>query len=146
MQKIWGRLPVNLRERPFDSYVSLLLFWIGLYQLVDPTWPEKYTDSVSQLVIVIISLYLICAGMIIFLALIHDARKYPIFCFFGQMYGWSFMTAATAAVTLICVWNALSQPIYNVYMLIIWTSAWFFVTVASIIRASQMWREYRRLP
>ena len=145
MKNIWGRFPVNLRKRPFDAYVSLLLFWIGLYQLVDPTWPENYQNNISQTIITIISLYLVFAGLTIFLALIRDPRQSPIFCFFGQMYGWSFMSAATAAITLIIFFNGVTNPIENFYMFFIWLSAWFFITVASIIRSTFLWQSYRNL-
>ena len=145
MKSIWGRIPVKIRERPFDAFSALLLLLLGLYQLLDPNWPEEVTQSISGPLIVIISLYLMCAGIVIIMAMSLDYRKYPVFSFFGQMYGWAFMAAATGAIELITIYNAMQLTVGFYPLLIIWTTAWLFITFAAVSRSLSLCLRYRRI-
>lgn len=145
MKNIWGRIPVKIRERPFDAFSALLLLLLGLYQLLDPNWPEETTQSVSGPLIVIISLYLMCAGIVIIVAMSLDYRKHPIYSFFGQMYGWAFMAAATGAIELITIYNAMQLAIGFYPILILWTTAWLLITFAGVSRSLSLWLRYKKV-
>ena len=54
MKNIWGRIPVKIRERPFDAFTAVLLLMLGTYQLVDPNWPEEVAMSINNIIFVII--------------------------------------------------------------------------------------------
>ena len=144
MTNIWGRIPVKLRERPFDAFSAVLLAILGLYQLLDPNWPEEVAQSINGVLIVIISLYLMFAGIVIVAAMSADYRKTPVFCFFGQMYGWAFMAAATAAIEMITIYNAMQLPIGFYPLLILWVTSWFLITVSAVARSVSLWRRYRK--
>jgi len=145
MKSIWGRIPVKIRERPFDAFSALLLLLLGLYQLLDPNWLEETTQSVSGPLIVIISLYLMCAGIVIIVAMSLDYRKHPIYSFFGQMYGWAFMAAATGAIELITIYNAMQLAVGFYPILILWTTAWLFITFAGVSRSLSLWLRYKKV-
>lgn len=145
MKNIWGRIPVKIRERPFDAFSAALLFWLGIYQILDPHWPEDTAKSISSIILFVISLYLMCAGLIILLAMIQDYQKHPVFCFFGQMYGWAFMAAATAAIEVITIYNAMQLPIGFYPLLIIWASSWCFITFSAVSRSLSLWLRYRKI-
>ena len=145
MKSIWGRIPVKIRERPFDAFSASLLLLLGLYQLLDPNWPEEVTQSINGPLIVIISLYLMFAGIVILTSMSLDYRKHPVYSFFGQMYGWAFMAAATMCIELITIYNAMQLTIGFYPLLIIWTSAWLFITFAAVSRSLSLWLRYKRI-
>lgn len=145
MKSIWGRIPVKIRERPFDAFTAVVLFMLGTYQLVDPNWPEEVASSISGPLIVIISLYLMFAGVVILIAMSLDYRKHPVYSFFGQMYGWAFMGAATMCIELITLYNSLRLPIGFYPLLILWALAWLFVTYAAVFRSLSLWFRYKKV-
>ena len=145
MKNIWGRLPVKYRERPFDIFTAALLVMLGTYQLVDPNWPEEVASSINDIIFVIISLYLICAGTVVLVAMSLDYKKHPIFSFFGQLYGWAFIGAATMCIELITLYNSLRLPIGFYPLLIIWALSWLFVTYAAVFRSLSLWFRYKKV-
>ena len=145
MKNIWGRIPVKIRERPFDAFTAVLLFMLGTYQLIDPNWPEEVAMSINNIIFVIISLYLMCAGIVIIVAMSLDYKKHPVYSFFGQMYGWAFMGAATMCIELITLYNSLRLPIGFYPLLIIWALAWLFVTYAAVFRSLSLWLRYKKV-
>jgi hypothetical protein len=45
IHNVWGRLPQGFRSRPFDAYTALSLIVVGIYAILDSTFPEVQTDA-----------------------------------------------------------------------------------------------------
>jgi hypothetical protein len=146
--RVWGRIPEGLRKRPFDIYTALLLMLIGLYSMLDPNFPEKQEDTISNAIVFVISLYMIISGSLIIWSTMSPKRSNPIFHFYGEMYGWMFMASATVSIAVFQLWNAhfsrahsITDPILFWGVLALWLS----VTAMSAIRATDMWMHMRSL-
>jgi len=144
MKNIWGRLPEGLRERPFDVYTAFILFLMGIYGIVDDSFPERFSNQLTVFFINIISAYLMAASSVILVALFKDKRQYPVFNLFGQLFGWAFISAAALATSLIYATSILfagspdSWALWSVWLLI-----WFTMFVASMLRTMELYNIYR---
>ena len=147
MHNVWGRLPNGLRERPFDVLTAFLLVLLGVFEIVDPSWPEAYENDLNATILVIVSLYLMVAGFVILVAIFKDPKKYPVFSYFGQMFGWGFVAAATAITTIMYLYYAFLEDdeINNIYAFTAWLCIWMILTLVAFIRSFDMWMIFRRL-
>jgi hypothetical protein len=145
LKNVWGRIPCGFRERPFDVYTAMLLVILGLYGLLDPTFPELQQNTINAIIINITALYMIVSGMVIITAIFYGKRL-PAFSYYGEMYGWTFMASATLTATIFQIYNALvteSGGITNVFLF--WTILFIFfsLTVVAIIRSIDMYVNLR---
>lgn len=139
MHKVWGRLPIGLRERPFDMLTAFLLFLLGVYEIADPSWPEAYENDFNTTLLIIVSIYLMCAGVVIMTALLRNPKKCPVFVYFGQMFGWAFVATATFVTTIMYVYYGIVQDIQNTYAFSAWLTIWTILTIVAVIRSIDMW-------
>lgn len=100
MNKIKGVIKTTTHDRPFDFYVAALLFFAGLYGIIDDSWPESIGVDLASTIIVIISLYLMFSGLVIMLALGCNRKKYPVISLIAEMYGWLFVSSASLAIII----------------------------------------------
>jgi hypothetical protein len=141
LKNVWGRIPCGFRERPFDVYTAMLLVILGLYGFIDPTFPELQQNTINAIIINVTALYMIVSGMVIITAIFYGNR-HPIFSYYGEMYGWTFMASATLTATIFQIYNVLvteSGGATNVFLF--WTILFIFfsLTVVAIIRALDMY-------
>lgn len=144
MKNIWGRLPEGLRERPFDVYTAFILFIVGVYGIVDDTFPERFQDQLTIFLVNIISIYLMIASSVILVALMKDRRKYPAFTLFGQLFGWAFIAAAALAASLLYAINILisgSPDSWAIWLL--WVLIWFGMFFSAMLRTMELYFIYR---
>ena len=143
---VWGRIPRILRERPFDIYTAFLVILVGIYSLVDPTFPELQEDTINNVIVNIASLYLIFSGMTIIIAMIL-IKKDPVFSFYAEMYGWAFMSSATLTVGIFQIYNSiLSQNTNITNWYLFWTIffIWSSITLVALIKSIDMFVDVRK--
>jgi hypothetical protein len=144
MNKIKGALRNHLRERPFDFYVAFVLFFLGVWGFVDPTWPEAYTDGGMLVLMTIISVYLMISSGFIMASLLCKRQKHPVLALMGEMYGWFFIAAAALATCIIYL-VALYHGISNFSVWAIWFIIWGGMAIAASVRAFDLFYFYRSL-
>jgi hypothetical protein len=54
------------------------------------------------------------------------------------------MAAATMCIELITIYNAVQLTVGFYPLLLIWTTAWLFITLAAVSRSLSLWLRYRR--
>jgi hypothetical protein len=141
----WGRLPWGLRERPFDVYAASLLFIVGVYVLTHDVYPETLGSSWINVVVNIVSLYLIAASGVVLTALLKDPRKCPAFVLFGEMYGWAFIAAATLATTIMYIGSLYWYGPSSWVAWGIWVFLWFTMSIVSAMRSFDLHEKYREM-
>lgn len=140
----WGRLPWGLRERPFDIYAATLLLVVGIFSLFDDFVFEKDIGGNLKLLITIVSVYFIAASSVILTALFKNPKKCPAFVLFGEMYGWMFVSAASAATTLLIGTSFFFVKDPSVLTWSLWLFVWGMLTAASAFRFLDLRSKYRR--
>ena len=73
-------------KRPFDLYVALLVFLLGLYGLIDPNWPPLESTPLLAMILTIEDIYLVSAGVIIMASIIFG-RFNPVRAVISEMFG-----------------------------------------------------------
>jgi len=144
MNKIKGALRNHLRDRPFDFYVAFVLFMLGVWGFVDPTWPERYSDGTLYILMTVISIYLMVSSGFIMASLLCKRQKHPVLALMGEMYGWFFISAAaiaTSIVYLVALYHGVNSfPIWAIWFLI-----WAGMAIAAAVRALDLFYFYRSL-
>jgi hypothetical protein len=133
-----------LRDRPFDFYVAFVLFMLGLWAFVDPTWPEKYTEDGMFFLMMFIMIYLMIAAIFIMASLLCKREKHPILALMGEMYGWFFIAAAALATCVIYLISLL-HGVQSFFVWAVWFIVWLGMFVASSVRALDLFYFYRSL-
>ena len=144
MNKIKGALRNHLRERPFDFYVAFVLFFLGVWGFVDPSWPEAYVDGGLLILMSIISAYLMVSSGFIMASLLCKRQKHPVLALMGEMYGWFFIAAAALATCIIYL-VALYHGVSNFSVWAIWFIIWGGMAIAAGVRACDLFYFYRSL-
>lgn len=134
----------HLRERPFDFYVAFVLFFLGAWAIVDPYWPEDYVDGTILTLISIIGIYLMVSSAFVMSSLLCKRKRHPILALMGEMYGWFFISAASVALSIICL-VALYQGVNNIYVWIVWIFLWAGMAISSGLRSCDLFNFYRSL-
>jgi hypothetical protein len=144
MTKIRRALRNHLRDRPFDFYVAFVLFMLGVWGFVDPTWPEKYADDGMYILMTVITIYLMVSSGFIMASLLCKRQKHPVLALMGEMYGWFFIAAAalaTSIVYLVALYHGVASfPIWAIWFLI-----WAGMAIAASVRALDLFYFYRSL-
>lgn len=133
MNIIWGRFPWGLRERPFDMFAALLCFIVGLQMIVDPKFPEKTGGVLEWSLITWISIYLMVASVLIIVVLCSNRDTCKAFTLFGGMYGWSFISSASLAMTLFYIASFIWYESQVLSFTLIITIVWCAMFIASLI-------------
>lgn len=145
MDKFKGVLREKLRERPFDFYVALLIFFAGLLTFVSDAWPENIHRPLAVVIISIISIYYIVASLVVMVSLSMRKKKYPVFSLMGEMYGWMFISAAAFATVILYFGFLLNGAPQSWWLWGMLASIWFGLAVASGVRFLDLFSVYRRL-
>jgi hypothetical protein len=145
MNKLKIALRVHLRDRPFDFYVAFVLFMLGLWAFVDPSWPERYTeDGNLYFLMMFIMVYLMVAAGFIMASLLCKRQKHPVLALMGEMYGWFFIAAAalaTSTIYLVAFYNGVQS--FAVWA--VWFVIWIGLFLASAVRGIDLFYFYRSL-
>lgn len=126
-------------KRPFDLYVALLVFLLGLYGLIDPNWPPLESAPLLAMILTIEDIYLVSAGVVIMASIIFG-RFNPVRAVISEMFGWLFVSSAAWVITLTSWWipPAIFVPPYPVddhgWVLAIWIVIWFGLAVSSLLK------------
>jgi len=144
VNRIKGVFRNHLRERPFDFYVAFVLFMLGVWGFVDPTWPEKYSDDVMYILMTIISVYLMISAAFIMSSLMCKRQKHPVLALMGEMYGWLFIAAAALATSIVYL-VALYHGVNSFSIWAIWFLIWSGMAIAASVRAIDLFYFYRSL-
>lgn len=144
MNNIKGALRNHLRERPFDFYVAFVLFMLGVWGFVDPTWPEEYVSGEMLILMAIISVYLMVSSGFIMASLLCKRQRHPVLALMGEMYGWFFIAAAALATSIIYL-VALYHGVQDFFIWAIWFLIWGGMAIASSVRAFDLLYFYRSL-
>jgi len=141
----WGRLPWGLRERPFDVYAASLLLIVGIYVLTHDVYPESLGSMWINVIVNIVSLYLIIASSVVLLALLKDPHKCPAFVLFGEMYGWAFVSAATFATTIMYFGSLFWYTPVSWLTWGMWVFLWFSMSIVSAVRSFDLRSKYKEI-
>ena len=134
----------HLRERPFDFYVAFVLFLLGVWGFIDPTWPESYADGGMLIIMTVISVYLMISSGFIMASLLCKRQKHPVLALMGEMYGWFFIAAAALATSLVYL-VSFYHGVESVAIWFIWFLIWVGLAVASAVRGIDLLIFYRSL-
>jgi hypothetical protein len=145
MNNIKGVLRNKLRQRPFDFYVAVLLFIVGLYSIVSDTWPENVENKVVSTIIVIISLYLMVASVMIMSSLSCKRQNHPVLALMGEMYGWMFVASASLATLLLYLGSLIGNNPSSWWAFAAMIVVWGGMLLASIVRFLDLLIIYRGL-
>lgn len=144
MTGIKGVFRNHLRERPFDFYVAFVLFLLGVWGFIDPTWPEYYADGGMLILMTVISVYLMISSGFIMASLLCKRQRHPVLALMGEMYGWFFIAAAalaTCIIYLVAFYHGVSS--FSVWA--IWFIIWCGMAIAAGVRAFDLLYFYRSL-
>lgn len=139
MKKILGVLPDGLRERPLDFYTAFVLLLVGVYGIVDDTFPERYQQPISHLFIHLISVYLIAAAALVLSSLMCNKKNKPVYSFLAEFFGWMLICAASVAASLLYIASAVLYDISSWATWIIWLLIWIGMAFASFIRTYDLY-------
>ena len=133
-----------------DFYVAFLVFFLGLSGLVDPTWPERFGDSIFYWVVLIEDIYLMTAAAIIMISLMLRTRcknrcKILIPSIVGETYGWLFISAAAWVIVISSPWIPPSAIVEagNQISFWSWIAVWVGLGLSSFFRYIDLKRFYR---
>lgn len=143
MNKIRGVFRNNLRERPFDFYVAALLVIIGVYSIISDTWPETLGDTFIEGIVAIISLYYMCAGIVIMASLSCRKNKHPLFALFGEMYGWMFVCFAALANVILYIASIIGHAPNSWWAWLLMLFVWLGLFISSGLRFLDLYFVYK---
>lgn len=140
------RQPMGVRKRPLDFFVAFIVFLLGLYGFVDPTWPEKYEWPVWA-IMMFEDLYLVLAGAAIMGSLIlRETGKRVVCSLVIEMFGWMFVSVASFVISITSYWipsSVFSGPDQPAIINYIWIFFWLSLSIASFFRYHDMRQWYR---
>ena len=136
-RKVW--------KRPFDFYTAALIFLAGLFSLVSDDWPEHVNGTITQVFIIIVSVYLMAAAAVIMSSLLCKKVTRPVFSLMGELYGWFFVAAGSLATTLMYIGGVINDAPSSWWAWSILVILWIGMTLASAIRAFDLYFIYRSL-
>jgi len=134
----------HLRERPFDFYVAFVLFLLGVWGFVDPTWPEAYVNDGMLLLMTIISMYFMISAGFIMASLLCKRQRHPVLALMGEMYGWFFIAAAAVATSIVYL-VAFYHGVESFSVWAIWFLIWMGLAISSAVRGFDLFYFYRSL-
>lgn len=143
------RIPLGIRARPLDFYVAFLVLFLGVSGLVDPTWPERFEDSVIYWVVMIEDIYLIMASIVIMTSLLIREKKCKlrilIPSIIGEMFGWLFVSSAAWVIVLTAWWIPPSAvvDVHNPLSFWSWILVWVGLGISSFFRYLDLRHHYR---
>jgi hypothetical protein len=144
------RIPLGLRARPLDFYVAFLVLFLGFSGLLDPTWPERFEDSVIYWVVMIEDIYLILASVAIMTSLlIREGKgcrmKVLIPSIIGEMFGWLFVSSAAWVIVLTAWWIPPSAVVNTNDPVSFWSwiLVWVGLGISSFYRYIDLRHHYR---
>jgi hypothetical protein len=151
------RVPLGISARPFDFFVAFLVFFVGLYGFLDPSWPPEGDLGSGYYILMIEDLYLVVAGVMIMLALIVKqlglSKRFKVkvkprivvSAIIGEMFGWLFVSAA-ATVIAVTAWilppTALS---FDPDLTWIWFALWTGLAASAGARFRDMRNVYKHV-
>lgn len=142
------RIPLGLRARTLDFYVAFLVFFIGIYGIFDPTWPEKF-EGYSYWIVLVEGIYLTIASLMIMLSLIVREKKkcritVLIPSIVGEAFGWLFVSTASLAIALTSWLIPPTNVVdHNEYAIFIWFILWLGLAISSFLRSLDLKRHYK---
>ena len=137
MNSVKGRIPQGLRKRPFDVFVALFLAGAGVYKIADPAFPETQQQILSELVLTIISIYMIAAGIVIAWCILHKCSNL-LLNMYTEMYAWMFMCAAVLAITLFDIYIGFMTPVENYPLYYGVLLFWILLYISIFIRCADL--------
>lgn len=135
MQGIKGALRNRLRERPFDFYAAFAIFIAGAYALLSPSWPSPASSPQIDIMVNLVSCYLMVASAFVISALLCNKQKRPAYAIFAEMWGWLAISAASFAVSLMYIARTLYFGSDNLMMSVVLIFIWFGMCLASGFRS-----------
>ncbi len=144
MNSVKGRIPYGLRKRPFDIFVAVFLAGAGIYQILDPDFPEMQQDIVGEFLLTVISIYMILAGSVIVWCILHKCSKL-ILNMYTEMYAWMFMNAAVVAITIFDAYIGIATTVSNYALYYAILLFWILLSLATFIRWVDLHQVLRRI-
>lgn len=135
MQEIKGALRNRLRERPFDFYAAFAIFIAGAYALFSPSWPAPTAAPQINIMVNLVSVYLMIASAFVISALLCNKQKRPVYAIFAEMWGWLAICAASFAVSLMYIARTVYFGSDNLIMSVVLIFIWFGMCLASGFRS-----------
>ena len=136
----------HLRERPFDFFVALILFFVGFTVIIDDHWPEKNVDNpIVQIIVIIISIYLMVASIMIMSSLSCNRKKRPVLSLMGEMYGWMMVSFASIAIILTYLGSMIGGVPQSWWGFSVMMFIWCGMFISSGVRYLDLLQVYRSL-
>ena len=136
-------LPYNLRERTFDFYAAFVLFFVGVYGIVDDSFPERWQQPITSVFINLISVYLMVASSLVISSLLCNKKQRPVYGYMSELFGWMLICAASVAASLIYIASAALYTGLS-WVWAIWLLIWIGMAAASFIRTYDLYIITRR--
>lgn len=124
----------NVRERPFDFYVAFVIFLAGGYSLISDSWPEEFHNAPTQVLINIVSGYMVLASLVIMSALLCNRRKRPVYAVMAEMWGWLAVSAASASTFLMYEFMIITKGAGDYGVVAVLSLIWLGMALASFFR------------
>lgn len=132
---------LGIKARPLDFFVAFVVFFLGFYAFLDPSWPERY-DGLIYWVLLIEDIYLTVAGVVIMGSLIlkeiFTIRNNPsifLCSIIFETFAWLFVASAAAVIALTTPWIPPSAFAGDEGPLLwIWGVLWGALAAASAVR------------
>lgn len=144
MNEIKGAFRNKLRERPFDFYVAFVIFLAGAYSLFSDSWPENLHEQSTQILITLVSAYMVLASLVIMSALLCNRKKRPVFAVMAEMWGWLAVSAASTATFLMYEFMLLTSGIGDMGVSLVLSLIWLGMALASFFRSLDIYLLIRR--
>lgn len=143
---LWNMIPSQIRERPFDFYLAVVLLIVSCMNIrSSENLPLYITKYLPSLLVDIISMYFIFACLILLISMILSNKNFPHFCFFAEMWSWAAITAASLSAFVVYIHILI---IGNVQEFNYWfwgMLMYFLLSFSSFIRSLGMWLIYKKL-
>lgn len=140
------KAPLGILARPLDFYVAFLVFMMGLYGFIDPSWPEKF-DWPVWAILMFEDAYLLAAGGAIMTALImRQWGKKIVATLVVEMFSWLFVASAAWVIVITSYWippSAFLDAEQYDLMFWVWVILWFNLGAAALTRYLDMRKWYR---
>lgn len=145
VKSAYGSVAKILKEKPFDFYAAASTLAIALFAFINPNFPELIHTEVSVILWKVIEIYLISASLVVLGSMFCPKEKAS-FKYYGEMYGWFFIAAASIATMVFLFY----QFLFTTYA--IFEEPWYFITAflwgcigwASFFKAWGMWFDVKR--
>lgn len=124
-----------LRRYPFEFFAAFLVFMLGLYGLIEPTWPPSVSEPWEVFVLNMEALYFVISGGAV-MSTFFFRHRWPVCSIVVQMFAWLFVGFAGIMALIVRIVIPDSQLIHTPTELgtVLTSVVWFALIGASFTK------------